>query len=197
MIEELQKLLPPPGCWLFPRADTPKPDESGEFIDMLKDHIEASAALEKYKNSFSNAIDLLEEAKLLYQNGHYARAVALGISSWEELGKSQMAADFYTGVIPDHIYKKAFTDHRTKTSYLHRFATTKSNGKMGIVFDRQSGEALEIIRQDALYVSNEGTPAKYSKEDAAFILERVYEHLNLIDNAIEMNDRIGSKGIFK
>lgn len=176
--------------------DAPKPDENGKFLDIFKDK-ESKAVLEKYAHSHSNAVDLLFEARLLYQNERYARAVALGISAWEELGKSQMAADYYTAVIPEPVYKKAFSDHRAKTSYLHRTAVAKSNGKMGVVYDKQSGEVLERIRQDALYVSNSSTPDKYTKEDAEFIMQRVYEHLHLIHHAEELNDRIGSKGIFK
>ncbi|OIO55553.1 hypothetical protein AUJ46_01125 [Candidatus Peregrinibacteria bacterium CG1_02_54_53] len=196
MVDELKQLLPPPGCWLFGK-DAPKPDENGKFLEMFKEPEEAKIVIEKYQGSHANAVDLLGEAKLLYQNKRYARAVALGISAWEELGKSQMAADYYTGVIPEPVYKKAFTDHRAKTSYLHRTAVVKSTGKMGVVYDKQSGEALEKIRQDALYISDSSTPDKYTKEDAEFIMQRVFEHLHFIHYAEELNDRIGSKGIFK
>lgn len=194
-MERLKELLPPAGYWVF--GGSQKPDESGRFLDIFKNRAEAKVVFQKYTQSFENAVDLLHEARLLYQNKRYARSVALGISAWEELGKSQMAADFYTGVIPEHIYKKAFTDHRTKTSYLHRMAAPKTSGKMGVVFDKQSGEELEKIRQDALYVSDKSNPDKYTEEDATFIMERVYEHLQMIIHAVKFNERIGSKGIFK
>ncbi len=38
--------------------------------------------------AFENACDLNTEARLLFDNGHYARAIALSVTSMEELVKA-------------------------------------------------------------------------------------------------------------
>ncbi len=47
--------------------------------------------------------------------------------SFEELGKSQIAADYYSGVLPEEEYNKAFRFHK-KTSFASRYATIGGSG---------------------------------------------------------------------
>ena len=73
--------------------------------------MKSKEAYEVFLNSKGNSIDLLREAELLLNNGSYARAVALAIMAYEELGKSQIAADYFTGILPENEYKRAFKTH--------------------------------------------------------------------------------------
>jgi AbiV family abortive infection protein len=142
---------------------------------------------------------LLNEAKILLENQSYARAVALAIMSYEELGKSQIAADYYSGVLPESEYKKAFKSHK-KTAYASRYAALGSHEKVkhGYYIDNNVAKTLELIRQSALYVDEDNCPSEnFTVNDAAFIIQKVNEHHESIRHAEWLNGRIGSKALFK
>ena len=68
--------------------------------------------LQTYFASLDQAYKLLEEAELLYKNESFHRAFFLGISALEEISKSQMAADVYTGLLNEDHFKSAYKDHK-------------------------------------------------------------------------------------
>lgn len=142
----------------------------------------------------------MREAKILSQNGSHARAVALAIMSYEELGKSQIAADCYCGLLPEEEYRNAFRSHK-KTSFTSRHRTIGShekNVKYGFWIDDSVAKTLELIRQTALYVDEKNDPAEsFGAEDAAFIIKKVHRHIEYIECAEALNERIGSKALFK
>ncbi|MBP8994324.1 MAG: AbiV family abortive infection protein [Bacteroidales bacterium] len=72
--------------------------------------------LKIYLASIAEAYSLLKEAELLYNNKFFQRAYFLGISALEEISKSQMAADVFTGFIKEDEFKKAYRDHQKKIS---------------------------------------------------------------------------------
>lgn len=201
MFDELKKLIPPPGHFLVvdSKSETfsSTKESSAKKLDMFKEPEAAKRVYSMYANCRRNAIDLLNEARLLYQNERYARAVAIGITAWEELGKSQIAADYYTGVVSEGTYKAAFKDHRLKTSYLARMAIIDGTNEFKVGLNLDVGHRLEDVRQKALYVSQSSSPEIFSKDDAEFVLERVWSHLQYIEHAEELNERIGSRGLFK
>ena len=67
-----------------------------------------------YLASVSEAYKLLEDAELLLKNESFPRAYFLGMSALEEISKSQLAADVFTGLIKEDEFKKSFTNHKEK-----------------------------------------------------------------------------------
>ncbi len=154
---------------------------------------------EVYSKSKANSIALLGEARLLLDNHLYARAVALAIMSYEELGKSQIAADYYSGLLPTSEYNKAFKRHE-KTAYASRYRSIGTHDKIkhGFFIDKDVSRVLEQIRQAALYVDEDNNPLdNFTKEDAQLIIAKVNEHIEAIRYAEWLNGRIGSKALFK
>src|SRR5258705_12064506 len=67
-----------------------------------------------YNRALANAGELLEESELLFEAGKFARAYALAFTALEEISKSQLAADIYTGHITERYFHKHFMNHRKK-----------------------------------------------------------------------------------
>src|SRR5262249_15256393 len=67
-----------------------------------------------YGATHNNAVDLLHEAEVLFDQKHYARAYFLAFTGLEELAKSQLAADVYTGYIEEREFWEYFRDHTKK-----------------------------------------------------------------------------------
>jgi AbiV family abortive infection protein len=80
-------------------------------VDLLREY--SIAALQ-------NASELLQEASLLYENGHTARAYFLGVASIEETGKALLAFIAQGRNLRDSAVtarqQKVMEDHSTKTS---------------------------------------------------------------------------------
>jgi len=167
-------------------------------MNTIKERKKAEIVFSVFNKSKNNSMDLLNEAKILLEKQSYARAVALAIMSYEELGKSQIAADYYS-VLPEAEYKKAFKRHE-KTSYVSRYAAIGSHEKVkhGYYIDKNVAKTLEQIRQSALYVDENNDPSEnFTEEDATFIIQKVNEHHESIMHAEWLNGRIGSKALFK
>lgn len=204
MFEELEELIPPPGMFLVFGESTLGPSKKSTFfvhpdkqvLQPCLDQERGKNIFSVYANGMNNAALILDDAELLAGQKRYARAVALGITAWEELGKSQVAADFYSGVLSDVEYKMAFKSHGFKTSYLARTGVIGAAAQ--VATNDIIGERLERIRQDALYVSETNDPkSMFTEQHASFVLTRVREHLEYIHYAEEFNGRIGSKALFK
>lgn len=201
LIEEIISL---PGCFLvFDDADEAPPENASEvahvFLNMFEDKEKAERVLTVFHTSKANSRKLLEEARLLLENKSYARAIALAIMSYEELGKSQIAADYYTGILPEAEYNKAFKAHR-KTAYANRYAAIGNHEKVkhGYFVDNSIAKTLEAIRQSALYVDEDNNPSdNFNEGDASLIINKIDQHHRAIDYAEWLNDRIGSKALFK
>ena len=193
MFEELEELIPPPGMFLV--VEGHKPQSPRVPLPAL-DAERSKQAFAVYTKGMSNAASILDDAEALAKQKRYARSVALGITAWEELGKSQIAADFYSGVLPEAEYRKGFKNHTFKTSYLAR--TGVIGMEAPVMTNSIIGEKLELIRQNALYVSETNDPKNaFTEQHASFVLTRVREHLDYINYAEEFNGRIGSKALFK
>ncbi len=202
--EIIEKVISLPGCFLvFDDAKNPKTQNRDHtkdvFLDIFKEPEKAKIVFSVFSKSKINSSELLREATILLENQCYARAVALAILSYEELGKSQIAADYYSGILPKAEYEKAFRKHE-KTSYANRHAAIGSHEKVkyGYYIDQNVAKTLESIRQRALYVDENNTPLEnFTEEDAALIIQKVHEHHESIRHAEWFNDRIGSKALFK
>lgn len=194
----IDDLMPIPGCFVVFENQQTK-DEAQSTKKPVATLESREAALSVFRRSKSNSRSLLEEARILSERGYYSRAVALAIMSYEELGKSQIAADFYTGILPEPFYRRAFYKHE-KTSYTSRHAALGDHEKVkhGFYIDNDVAKALETIRQQAIYVDESNDPlGVHSAEDADAVIEKVMQHHEAIEHAEFVNGRIGSKALFK
>lgn len=153
-----------------------------------------------YHACIANAEELLEEAGILFDARRFARAYALAYTAYEEVGKSQVVADFYSDLVSEGEFQDAFRDHRVKAGYLRRNVVLPTGE---IVYEGLFSASLFDARNNALYVSRTPdwlprTPdAAVSEDLAKNMLNEVRQELYEIENAVWLNQRIGSKGLFK
>jgi hypothetical protein len=83
---------------------TGQEEPEGKKLDIFKDKELAHSVYQAYAMCHNNAVDLISDAEILLAAGKYARSCALAIMAWEELGKSQIAADYYSGMLTDREY---------------------------------------------------------------------------------------------
>ena len=74
---------------------TGEEESEGKKLDIFKDQEFAHSVYQAYAMCHNNAVDLISDAEILLAAGKYARSCALAIMAWEELGKSQIAADYF------------------------------------------------------------------------------------------------------
>jgi AbiV family abortive infection protein len=200
----IDKLISEPGHFLVLKSNKDGSSSAARtkqrFLNMFKEPETAKKVLAVYAASLKNADSLLKEAKVLSENGYYARAVALAIISFEELGKSQIAADYYSGILPENEYTNAFRSHK-KTAFASRYATIgvgEQNVKYGFWIDDSIAKTFEKIRQTAIYVDEDNNPIEaFSRQEAEYIINKVGRHIEYINYAEQVNGRIGSKALFK
>lgn len=88
-------------------------------MQKIRKYILTTSLLEAYQNAaLKNASELIEEAKLLFSNKHYARAYFLAAASIEETGKAILAFDAKRRNLNDgglcKKIKQIFEDHSIK-----------------------------------------------------------------------------------
>jgi AbiV family abortive infection protein len=172
--------------------------EEGSKLNIFEDASAAGLVYKAYARCHNNAVRLIADAEVLFGAGRCARACGLAIMAWEELGKSQIAADYYSGVLTETEYKAAFKEHRLKTSYLNRAGAIDGHSFLTVAYNTTIGHRLEEIRQKALYASAENDPSEeITMQNARDVIDRVNEHIDYIRYAEEFNGRIGSKALFK
>jgi AbiV family abortive infection protein len=148
---------------------------------------------------------LVDEAELLLAHDAAARAFALAFTALEEIGKSQLVADFFNDQVSEAEVAAAFRSHHIKLAYLDR--RVRIDGKLGsdatIEYDTAALNPLATRRHDALYV-NHGAAFKPQEPSALIdpgeardLIDTAIRELHAIEHAEELNGRIGSKGLFK
>lgn len=167
-----------------------------------------SVYLEMYQASINESVKLLGEAELLFENESYERSYFLGFSALEEISKSQMAADVFTGIMKEEKFQKNYTKHNKKIS---RVEWIKIDGN---TLPQFSGDGIEIRSFDfskklkSMYVDSDfdlnklSTPSEsVSKSDAENIIKAVKVGLSRIHRihevTIEDGEQIGTKGFMK
>jgi AbiV family abortive infection protein len=157
-----------------------------------------------YRVAHNNAIDLLRDAEILFEKERYPRAYALAFTALEEIAKSQLAADVFTGFIEEKELWDCFRDHRKK---IGRMAWATEDAKRYL--DLLDGEDIEIEkptfagRSDGMYVNlNNGKVSGpldvISRDDARGIIHTVDVALRRIHEVTEIwGHQIGSKGFMK
>jgi AbiV family abortive infection protein len=179
---DIKALIMPPGHFVVaPDGSFQVAGKSeGQKLDIFKDAKAAEKVFSAYARCHENAASLLDDA------------------AWEELGKSQIAADYYSGVLTDLEYKSAFKDHRRKTAYLNRAGAIDGSQSLAVAFNPTIGHRLEDAKQTALYADAENDPnEEITEQNAQEVIDRVKKHLEYIRFAEALNGRIGSAGLFK
>jgi AbiV family abortive infection protein len=157
-----------------------------------------------YQCAHQNAVELLEEAEILFAKGAFPRAYALAFTALEEIAKSQLAADVFTGYITESEFHEHYRDHKKK---IGRMAWATEDARRYL--DDPKGDYVDVEqptfanRTDAMYVSiNNGrvkTPADVIDSKAAQgIIHTVKVALQRIFEMTEVwGHQIGTKGFMK
>jgi AbiV family abortive infection protein len=157
-----------------------------------------------YNASLNNATDLLAESEILFNTERYARAYALAFTALEEISKSQLAADVFTGLITDEEFQECCRDHRKK---IDRMAWATEDAKRYLAMPEANYIAISepafTGRMDAMYVGSKGekvvSPSDVIGRDAARSI--IHTAQVAIQHIIEMTEfwghEIGTKGFMK
>ena len=157
-----------------------------------------------YNASLKNATELLAEAEILFEREKFARAYVLAFTALEEISKSQLAADVFTGLITDEEFNECFRDHRKK---IERMAWATEDAKHYLAMPEEHYiEVQEITfasRQSALFVGfkNEkivSPSAVIGREAARSIIHTAQGAIQRIIEMVEFwGHQIGTKGFMK
>lgn len=161
--------------------------------------------LKFYLASIEESYKLLKEAELLFENKSFERAYFLGFAALEEISKSQMAADVFTGFIEENIFKKAYRDHKEKIS---RVEWIKKDGNSlpdysyddVLVKDFDYEKKLKSLYVDGKFNLTEIFTPKdsVSQNDAESVIKAVNVGLDRIRQVTEKDgEQIGTKGFMK
>jgi AbiV family abortive infection protein len=160
--------------------------------------------LNLYHACMENAYSLAHEAKLLLEHSYYARAFFLALTAYEEIGKAQLTADYITGCVSEEEFERAFKDHDIKIAYNQRYISLSqgTKGDASLEYDLREAKDFVKARMQSLYVSKEASSPQLpsdmiTKEVATEMIDGVIEVLGSIEHAEWLNQRIGSKGLFK
>ncbi len=161
--------------------------------------------LDMYLYSLNEAKALLRDAEVLFNNKSYSRAYFLAFSALEEISKSQLAADVYTGFIEEEEFKRTYKDHKKK---INRVKWIQIDGNLYPCF-RWDGVRIDDFdfkkKLQSMYIDVDlgasciSSPnEKVSKEDAVKILKAVRVGLYQIYYITEeLGEQIGTKGFMK
>lgn len=157
-----------------------------------------------YRAAHNNAVDLLSEAELLFDRKSYARAYFLAFAGLEEIAKSQLAADAFTGFIEEKQFWAYFKSHDKK---IGRMQWASLDAEEYLDFEQETYLEIEhpttAKRVNALYahfVDKEVKSPKdlFTEESARAIIHtlRVAIH-KIIENTEHWGHQIGTKGFMK
>lgn len=165
-----------------------------------------SAILELYCACLRNVQQLIEEAQLLFDHEHFARAFALAIFAYEEIGKSQIVADLFNDLVSKKEFEVAFKQHDIKLAYNTRqFIITEANPWIQGYIDYTKGKNKEYLqwRMAGMYVDCDENfqtkePTKeITKDNASKAIEFVTKKIAEIKKMEYLTERIGSKSFMK
>lgn len=161
--------------------------------------------LDLYLACLQRAKSLLNEATLLFESEYYQTSYFLGMSALEEISKSQLAADVFTGYITMEDYKSVSTNHVKK---LKRIEWIKLDGNTipEFLFGSLTIKDFDFKKKlSAMYVDVDfnlkevSSPAdKVQRNDAESVIKAVRVGLHRIHEVTEENgEQIGTKGFMK
>lgn len=158
-----------------------------------------------HRSAHNNAIDLLQDAEILFEKERYSRAYALAFTALEEIAKSQLAADVSTGFIDEKEFWKYYWKHEKKIGRM-AWATEDAKHYLDLLEDGQEVEIEKPTfgnRNAGMYVSMvDGkvvSPSDaISRDDARAIIHTVDVALRRIHEVTEFwGHQIGTKGFMK
>ena len=160
--------------------------------------------LDLYDACLKNARELIEESNLLLINGHHARGYFLAYTAMDELGKSQVVADYFNDMVSKAEFEAAFRDHRVKAAYVTRYVNIPDNlqGEWFIEYDPRSTGAQFQERNRSLYTEHVAQvpqlPAMAISLEAANELHATAaKYLSEIVRMAYISERIGTKAFTK
>ena len=104
-----------------------------------------SGLLKLYEACIANAEMLLEDARLLLENRRVARAFALAFTAYEEVGKSQVVADAYSGLVAASELSEAFRRHDLKEDFGVDYAPTTP---VEAITRQRAEEMIELVERE-------------------------------------------------
>ncbi len=157
-----------------------------------------------YAEAHNNAVELLSESEILFDNKKYARAYFLAFTGLEEISKSQLAADVCTKFIKEDDFWKHYANHNRKIGRV-RWASLDAEDYRDLEEDEYVVIKIPSIekRMDALYVGIKqdvvtAPKDKIKSEDAKSLIHTLRVAIARI---VEMTEywghRIGTKGFMK
>ena len=157
-----------------------------------------------------NINELVECAKILFENKTYSKSFLMSYLALEELGKRLAICDYITDILSDEEFKKIFRDHHLKMAYLHNQCeiTKKEDGTIWneatIVYNIKKYQEFFVEKQKATYVDFDIeseeiiSPLKIvTFEDAEKILKYVLKIIADTNYYEEVSERIGTKAFLK
>jgi AbiV family abortive infection protein len=164
-----------------------------------------SAVLDLYDACLKNAEQLLDEADLLLSHAHHARALALALVAYEEIGKSQIVADYYNNMVSKKEFREAFVKHEIKSAYNSRqfHVTTMDPFEASIVYDKGKAKQYSQYRMASLYVDctedyKSLIPSEVvTPEDATAAIAACRKNIKHIKVMSRITERIGSESFTK
>lgn len=162
-----------------------------------------------YKEAHNNAVELLNEAKILLKNDKYARAYFLAFTALEEISKSQLAADVYTGFYDEQKYLDIYFNHNKKINMVSWAKYEADDFPMWIGPDIDDVVNIQTKlpnfkkRNNALYIGhNKNGKLLLPKKEIS--IDDVWEIIHIVETAIYkivetklLTERIGTKGFLK
>ena len=161
--------------------------------------------LNMYVHSLNEAAKMLHEAEILLKNKAFQRAYFIAFSALEEISKSQLAADVYTGFIQEDEFKKIYKSHEAKINRV-KWIQIDANIYPCFRWDNIHVDNFDFKRKlKAMYVDIDfgnkkiSSPSEsVSAEDAIKIIKAVRVGLYQIHYIVdELGEQIGTKGFMK
>ncbi|MCA1579131.1 MAG: AbiV family abortive infection protein [Acidobacteria bacterium] len=156
-----------------------------------------------YSKAHNNAVDLLSDAELLDQMNKFARAYFLAFTGLEEIAKSQLAADVYTGFLSEQEFWDCFKSHKKK---INRLAWASEDARHYLDSNTEEyvevSHPQEITRMNSLYVDISSgkviTPnERVTSKDSSSIIHTLRVAIDRISDVEQRQGRIGTKGFMK
>jgi AbiV family abortive infection protein len=186
-------------------ADQLKSRSKAESPDGRLPQKDWAAVGDLYEACLKNAEQLLDEADLLLSHAYHARALALALVAYEEIGKSQIVADYFNNMVSKKEFREAFVKHEIKSAYNARqFHITSMNPfKASIEYDRGKAKQYSQYRVASLYVGytedyQSQIPSEVVKpEDAITAIAACRKEIKDIRVMSTITERIGSESFTK
>ena len=165
-----------------------------------------------YFKAHQNAAELLTEAEILHKNKKFARAYFLAFTGLEEISKSQLAADVYTGFVSENLFWEKYRDHKSKIDnvvWAHYDSNSFPYNQIWLGLDIDDTDKIAPSkpifekRQKSLYVDINNKNILIPKEEVAE--NDAFEIIHILKTALtriwEVTEywghQIGTKGFMK